>query len=546
MNTIWERAKARLSFAENRDGLVLGLILLVTCLVYLITINGTFTYDDVEQIANNIDLHHLSNFSGIFLHTLRATRPLLNVFFAVAWSVAPGHTWPFHIGLVIVHLLNTALVYGLMSKILPKTVKGRGTLVWGSTVLFALHPLQVQGVSYIMGGLSAFQCFFYLTCLNLYDAQAKANDWKVRLLLGASMLCKESCLLIPAVLVWWDLTIGNYSIMTLPYKRHVLFVLPCILVIVPLYCIVSNPADVHGNSTGFHLFPYVQYLLIQGSYYLLYLKLLFDSSIQSLIHPYPLYDDHFLPLGILGWFICACVVGSALKFRKTYPLYSFFVGFFFLSLVLTNTFIEMINPFAEYRLYQPNLSLFVGIAYLASRVFLLIQRPTLKVVAVSAPLLWLVWSCVLMQMVWRDEAALYVYSLAVYPESYQLTQMLGAYYEKKMQWDLAEEQYTKAIPLLKNSTGVVLFHPYRLLFRIYVYSKQWDKALKEIDLIESELSGGKLPDDGYDVYLRILRKINDRPRFEMIRKKSQAFYPNHSFPEWKTQAADDADKKKGP
>jgi hypothetical protein len=513
-------------FKQKRDFLILGLLLVVTALVYSITINGPFTYDDIEQITNNFNVHHISNLANIF-HSLRPTRPLLNLFFALAWSIAPGQTWPFHIGLITIHLVNTALVFTLMRKIFSSTQKDRSILVWTSTFLFAFHPLQVLGISYIMGGIGAFQCFFYLICLNLYDPKSTHNDFKVRVLLSLSMLCKESCVLIPAVLIWWDLTLGGLSFKTLSYRRHALFILSSLVVMVPLYWFVSNPTTAYSDSTGFHLYPYGEYFLIQGRYYFLYLRLLVDSSVQSLIHPYPIYEPRMLITGILGWTMCASLVFFAFKWKLKKPVFSFLVGFFFLSLFLTNTFLQMSNPFAEYRLYQSNLAPFMGIALIC-------------------PCLWLLWSCILMQLIWRSEVAIYVYSLSVYPESFELTQLLGGYYEGREEWDLAEEQYIKAIPLVKMNTGVVPFHPYRLLFRIYAHSGQWNKALKEIALIESELSGGKLQPDGYEVYLRILRRIQDKPRFDQIRKKALGFYPSIDFPVWEDRSKGVDDNKKGP
>ena len=192
----------------------------------------------------------------------------------------------------------------------------------------------------------------------------------------------------------------------------------------------------------------------------------------------------------------------------------------------------MSNPFAEYRLYRANFSPFVGIAYGTSKLVGLLKRPMLKAVALTAPFVWLLWSCFLMQEVWSNEVAIYVYSLAVYPDSYEMIQQLGSYYENRNAFDLAEEQYQKAVPLVGKFHGVVNLHPVRLLFRIYVHSRQWDKALKEIEVIERDFSAGQLPTDGYGMYLHMLKVKNDRLRYEEIKKKAQGFYPSEVYPLW--------------
>jgi hypothetical protein len=516
----------------KKNLLLLSLVLIGVAYVYSGTLNGPFIYDDIDQIANNHYIHDLSNLRGLFFECLRNTRPLLNLFYAVAWKIAPYKTWAFHLVLILIHVINTALVFFLLRKVFSKSLEKQSILIWVATVMFAFHPLQVQGISYITGATSAIQCLFYLSCLNLYDSEDTKNDWKIWILLAIAMCCKESCILIPAALVWWDLTIGGRTLKSLPYRRYFLLALPILAVVIPLYFYISNPLATHGDSTGFSLYPYREYMIEQGYYYLFYIRLLFDSSSQSLIHPQFEFNNRVVILGILGLLLCSAFIFSAFLLRSKKPAFSFFVGFFFISLLLTNTFFEMINPFAEYRLYQANLALFVGVGFLLNQLLGLVEKPVLKGVVLASLFSWVVWSCVLMQTVWENEASIFVYSLAVYPEAFELHLLLGSYYETNYKWDLAEEQYLEAVPLVKKHHGPISYHPYRLLFRIYVFSKQWKKALNEIDLIEKELGNGLLPEDGYVVYLRLLRKIDDRVNFDKIREKAVGSYPSSVFPKW--------------
>jgi hypothetical protein len=528
MQAVWTRLDAKLGLTKNRDLWFLALVLVGVALIYSTTMNGPFIYDDIIQIANNDKIRHLGNIRDIVFHAGRETRPLLNFFYAIAFWVSPGATWPYHAALIAIHMLNTALVFRLVRKIFSGSKWNRPAVIWTSTLLFAFHPLQVQGVSYIVGATSAIQFLFYLLCMNLYDSHNFRNDWKIRLTLAFSMLCKESCLLIPMVLVWWDFTLGGFSFKDFHYRRHVFFVLSSLSVMLPLYLLVSNPVTTYDNSTGFHLYPYGHYLFTQGYYYLLYLKLIFDSSSQSIIHPFLGFDAHIAVLGVAGGLLCGLMIFLAINLRKEKPLFSF---------------IEMSNPFAEYRLYQSNLALFIGIACLVSLILSFVERPVLKAVALTGPLVWLLLNCYFMQKIWSSDISIYVYSQAVYPDAYEMTQLLGSYYEGHRAYGQAEEQYLKALALMDKPHGIVYFHPRHLLFRIYVQSHQLDKALKEVDLIEREVGGGQLPYEGYRAYLELLNIKKDHQRFNEVRSRATQHFPDLSFPEWGKKLTDPTAQK---
>lgn len=513
----------------HRSTFLLGALLALTALLYSFSLSGPFVYDDIDQIYNNEKLHQITNLKDVVFCGLRETRLVMNLFFATAWSVAPRETWPFHATLLVLHLINGLLVFSLLRRLFSP---GREWVPLIGTALFLLHSLQIQGVVYIMGGTSVFQAFFYLLALRFYDTEDRRNDRKIFALIPIALLCKESCALIPATLVAWDLTISRKSLRSVDWKRHARF-FGALLLAVPFYLLVQNPLAVHGKVTGTDLFPYGSYLLTQAHFYLTYLKLIFDSSGQSLVHEYPRFSQSVAIQGAIGAAALIALFVSAARARHTHPVFSFFTAFFFISMLPTGTFIQAINPFAEYRLYQPNISVYVALAAGAAWVGSLLRHPAIRWLACLAPLAWLSFDNYLVQKIWTREAGIIVFSLANYPTSYQLNSMMGAFYEESGRFDLAEEWYVKAETYAEQSAAPIMVHPSILLLNMHVRNRKAEKQAAQLEKMLATSTFEKANPDYYRLLLEHLRANRNRERFESIRRQALQHFPGQAMPEWK-------------
>ena len=491
-----------------RHRLVFALLsLLVVAACYLITVNGPFIYDDIGQIYNNTKLHDVWSIHDVIFCGSRESRLLSNLFFAACWTLAPGQSWPFHVFYILCHLANGLLVFRLLARAWKAPADLSAPVgVWIATALFLLHPLQAQGVSYIMGGVSCVQCFLFLISLEIHLSELRARDFINAAVLGASILTKESGVLIPAMLLLWDLTIAGRSLKTIAWRRY--GAICCgFLVLVPLYAVVVNPlhAQVFGKATGFSIYPYGHYLMTESAYYLLHLVLLFDPSRQSLIHEYPDWNASVLIASLLSLGLITAAVSYAAAKRKTSPGVTFLVGFYFLILLPTNTFVEMVNPFAEYRLYQPNIALFAAMGFGLEWVLGLIGSAVLRAGVLLAFGLCLIAGCVMEQRVWADPAMLLTQSLSVYPNSPELVQILGGYFEDAGRFDLAEQLYSRSEELLGKHPRVLLTHPSTLLVILYLRAGKSELALRELEKIRSNPSFGPVPAQ----YLETERRLRE-------------------------------------
>jgi len=145
-----------------------------------------FHYDDKLEILLNPNFAGLGHWREIWLYN--PFRFLLLSSFAIQYNTTGLETWPFHLANLIVHGTNAALVVLLATRLLRTDGLRGDTRVRAaalfSGVLFAVHPLLVEGVTYISGRSSSLATTFYLAGLLVMDdilrRQAAAPDQGVR------------------------------------------------------------------------------------------------------------------------------------------------------------------------------------------------------------------------------------------------------------------------------------------------------------------------------------------------------------------------------
>jgi hypothetical protein len=421
--------------------------------IYLISAHSPFIYDDVDQIAFNSKLHQLYPLFNAVFCGIRQIRVASNLSYAWNWSLSQGSTWPFHITNIALHFINTLLVWCLLGRMLSLGSSDekpfeRVFLRDFSSFLFLVHPIQAEAVSYIGGRTSLLQAMGFLAALLAFSS-SKRKPILVSLLIAFSLLLKESCVLIPFVLLGYELTLNKKNLKTVSKKEFALY-FGTSLLILPVYLILKDPRSMYDGTVGFSLYPFGSYLVWQARYYLFYLWIFINPSAQSILHIPPELSPAIWLEGIAGALLCVSATFFAWKKRFEYSIASFLVILFFVPLLPTNTFIQMVNPFAEYRLYLSNLSAFFLLSWVILKLIQLIQDKLFQKVAIfSFAALFCVLSS-LQQVTWSDEVELASRSVENYPDSYQTHLLLGGAFEAKGNLEAAQEQYATAMQLVQN------------------------------------------------------------------------------------------------
>jgi protein O-mannosyl-transferase len=498
---------------------------LASIVLYLVSFNGPFVYDDLEQIVHNVRLHDLARLQDILFCGVRQIRFIQNLSFALNWWISGPDPWSYHLGNLLLHLLNGYLLYSYLRKLL----RGRDLAIWTSVALFLLHPLQTQAVSYVMGRVSLLQCAFFLGCLNLTLADLSKNRVPTYVLLVASLLVKESCLLLPWALLAQRILFSDCENRRLIW-REFLFYLSSSAFFVVFYLILNDGSQ--EQVTGFGLFPFFEYLLVQLHYLTFHLSLLLNPASQSLIHEYPQLTPGILASAAFGLLVLVSAI--VLFFRKgaLSPSARYFLIFFALSLAPTSSLLQMVNPFAEYRLYQANIALFVLLGWGTEKLRARLSLKAFFPLAATA-FVYLLSFTFLHQRLWADDLRLFQYASEAYPSSYRAHLLIAGALETRQEHQRAELHYQRAMELAESAPHQRTYRPRFLLARLLAKAGKYPVALELLeDPRHSLFASSQIPYEQALLVLELLWRMGRLQEYGTARKRAQSAFPGRPLPQF--------------
>jgi tetratricopeptide (TPR) repeat protein len=193
---------------------VLGAILAAVAILYAPVLGYPFlALDDQYGVATNPGIRDLSwrGIRFLFLHDQRDWRwfPFAYLSFAVdyAWNgLAPGAV---HRTNLLLHLANTALVFALVRSLTRDLVAAAAT-----SLLFGIHPLQVESVAWVSSRKTLLFTTFFLLAVLAYirfaraaaQSPARGFAWlgASAALFFCSITAKPTAITLPAVLFLVD------------------------------------------------------------------------------------------------------------------------------------------------------------------------------------------------------------------------------------------------------------------------------------------------------------------------------------------------------
>src|SRR5215469_9201814 len=152
----------------------LGFLALAAWVAYRGALDGPFIFDDHESIVDNPDVRQ-------FVATLRENprtdtvaavgRPLLRVTFWLNYTLGGLEVRGYHVLNLVLHILAAWTLWALARRILtsPQLRDRYGQASWGLALAIALlwtvHPLQTESVTYVVQRAEVLGGWFYLLTL---------------------------------------------------------------------------------------------------------------------------------------------------------------------------------------------------------------------------------------------------------------------------------------------------------------------------------------------------------------------------------------------
>jgi protein O-mannosyl-transferase len=224
------------------DFIILGTILIFTFLLYSNSFrNELLHFDDTEYFSRQGDITQLSWHSIMHYFSdyyLLMYQPLPILTFALQYYYSALQPFPLHFVNLCFHLVNILLVFQFISLLFRN--KNSALLI---AFVFAIHPMNVEAVSWISARSSGMYMMFYLSSLIFYikyiSGKYKVRDFILSLLfLFLSLLSKSQAVTLPFILLLIDF-ISNRKIIS---RRVILEKVPFIMLsAVFAWITISNP-----------------------------------------------------------------------------------------------------------------------------------------------------------------------------------------------------------------------------------------------------------------------------------------------------------------
>jgi len=434
-----------------------ALFFVATVATYADALWGAFQYDDLYTIVLNPHLERWDTFVG---HLDHMVRPVLYGTYFLDRSFYGNDPAGYHLLNLFLHLGSGIFMYLILRRAVTEETWHIPS--W-TALLFLIHPIQTEAVTYISGRASAMMAFFYLFAFLLYiKASESQNAGTVRrlYLFGAllslllSLASKETAVTFPLLLLLWDALIRRLRgapLRATVLSRHLPFWL--ILIAVGLWTLL-HPRYSALAQFSFGIRPFWENLLSELHAVTYALLLFFCPWKQNFDHDLPLFHSVLqwpLPLELLTW--CGLAVAAVVSVRRL-PLLSFGIGWFVLQMLPT-TIIPRNDLLSERNLYLASigvlLAIFVSCARLTQWLMTVLPQPRVVRFGTNGIALTLVLLlCVFTyqrNILYRDEVSLWSDTVEKSPLKARPHNNLGHAYAMQGNWDLAIEEFRTAARL---------------------------------------------------------------------------------------------------
>lgn len=501
------------------------LLAVVGTLIYSNTFDASFHFDDTTSIVENSAIHNFD--LKAFMH---GGRPVLDFTFALNYYFGRIEVFGYHLVNLLLHISNAVMLFFILlwtinnaphPNPLPQGGRageeasqepGRRELSVGSfsrvplyaSLVFIAHPVQTQAVTYIVSRSSVLAAFFCLLSLLLFikaykQRAERGKNYSLLFFAGAlsafilALGSKQEAATFPLVLLLYDYYFLSDKKWRLLRDRAGFHLATFGVLLFGVYYVFSSQLQMfltfdsadaisgYGNEklTSF------TYFLTQLHVIPHYIKLLFLPLNLNMDYDWPItrqvdFDTAFYFLMLLSIIILAVWLSSRER------LLSFGILWFFLTLMVTSSFIVIYDVIFEHRLYLPSIGFAIVMAVLISRIStlkltakMLIKQTKqyFEFIMITVLVLLYGFGAYHRNFVWKDDLSLWTDTVRKSPDKARPHYNLGVIYQDSGQTDRAIESYQRAI-----SINPVHAKVYNNLGKAYLSKGFVEKAIRYFKL----------------------------------------------------------------
>lgn len=336
-------------------------ILLAVGLAYADSFHGQFLFDDLPTIIQNESIRRLQPLSEVLSPPAATTtvgRPLVNLSLAVNYALGGLNVVGYHGFNLAVHLLAALTLFGVARHSLllsgPKLAARSTPLAAMIALIWAIHPLQTESVTYVTQRAESMVGLFYL--LTLYAAIRGAESdrplrWHFVSVVSclAGMACKEVMVSAPLIVLLYDRVFLSKSFHEIRARRGGFYLALAATWLLQVWLVFST--GTRSSSAGFGLgigvgeYAATQLVAIPHYLWLCFWPrwLVFDYGAEVIVAP-----SRVAPGAIVVLLLIAATL-AAFRFQ---PKLGFLGVFFFAVLAPSSSIVPVVTQtMAEHRMY---------------------------------------------------------------------------------------------------------------------------------------------------------------------------------------------------
>jgi tetratricopeptide (TPR) repeat protein len=441
-------------------------LFIITIIIYSNSFIVPFQFDDFTSLVSNPAIRDVTNIKALWQFS--PTRFVTYWTFAVNYHFDQLNVFYYHFINLGIHLCASLLVWWL--SLLTFSTPKMGNTVFAaqkqgiaffSALLFCVHPIQTQAVTYIVQRLASLAAVFYLLSLCFYVKgrllqQAGAPKKSVLVCYGClalssitGMFVKETVFTLPVIVLFFEcFFLQTQNI----FKSKYTYIALLLLFVIPLTMFFTGSINltqlraVQEGPEGVVYISSYQYLLTQTRVLITYLRLFVLPINQNIDHDYPIAVTLLQPDIITSLLVIVSIAVAGVWSFSRNRMLSFAIAWFFITLAPESSFIPIKDVMFEHRLYLP--MAWFSIFLTASAYNLLYPRfdrlLKLLLIIIVISLSLLTWQ---RNSVWKDDFSLWNDAAQKSPNKVRPFNNRGLAYSNRGNYERAIADFLSAIKI---------------------------------------------------------------------------------------------------
>ncbi|MEI6533242.1 MAG: tetratricopeptide repeat protein [Candidatus Roizmanbacteria bacterium] len=364
--------------------------------------------------------------------------------YVLSYSISPNTTWNYRIFNILFHLSSTILVFAIIKKISKRKI-----IAFFSAILFIIHPIMIESVTWITGGVYAqFSFYLYLSFLCYLYRKLDIRIYFISILsAGFATVTSEKALVLPILFTIYEYSLGNL-------KKNWKDLVPywsIFFVFITLYVMKLNTRIVDYNTK----------IYIPKGYDNIFFKIPYavTAYLERIFIPdgYSFYYERQVQLQEQAIRAISFIIFLALSiywFFRNRMLF-FFSMFFLFSLSPFLSPLRISATVAERYVYVGSLGIYTIVAYYFAMFF---DKKKYKEGAILIfIMIVVVLSCrtVMRNRDWKTEDDLWLSALQTAPDSSFALNNAGNVYAKRRDFKTAEQMFLRSAKINPGNASAI-------------------------------------------------------------------------------------------